>query len=171
MTPFRPKGLLNPSLNTRVPGGPKGINGLPSGHPNLNGCHLGLLEDFPRGILIIEMLSTSLRPKEIEDKTPKDVKRLSDIGEASYMLPLNPGGVIFSLEYSFTQHDDWLGESDVIGCSSFLLDVIKGIPSPFGKGTLEKIVLRGFKDLFYANLTRGEDSHALQPCANREAVV
>jgi hypothetical protein len=105
MTPFRPKGLINPSLNTRVPGGPKGINGLPSGHPNLNGSHPSLLKDFLRGILIIEMLLASLRPKEVEDKTVKDVKQLFDIGEASYMVPLDPGGgggVIFSLKDSFT---------------------------------------------------------------------
>jgi hypothetical protein len=36
VAPFRLKGLINPILNTRVPGGPKGINGLPSGHSNLN---------------------------------------------------------------------------------------------------------------------------------------
>jgi hypothetical protein len=47
-------------LNTRFPGGPKGVDGLPSGHPNLNGSHPGLLKDFPRGILVIEMLPTSL---------------------------------------------------------------------------------------------------------------
>jgi hypothetical protein len=38
-TPKMPKwhhsGLINPSLNTRVPGGPKGING----HSNLNGSN------------------------------------------------------------------------------------------------------------------------------------
>ncbi len=92
MTPFCPKGLINPSLNTRVLGGPKGINGLLSGHPNFNDSHLGLLKDFCRGILVIEMLLTSLRPKEVEDKAAKDVKQLSDIGEASYMVPLDPGG-------------------------------------------------------------------------------
>jgi hypothetical protein len=85
-------------LDTRVPGGSKGINGLPSGHPNLNNSHPSLLKDFPRGILIIEMLPTTLRPKEVKDKVAKDVKRLSDIREASYMVPLNLGGVIFSLE-------------------------------------------------------------------------
>jgi hypothetical protein len=67
------------------------------------------------------------------------------------MVPLDPGGVIFSLEDGFTQHDEWLGESDAIGCSSFLLDVIEGLPSPFGEGTFEKIVLRGFRGLFCAN--------------------
>jgi hypothetical protein len=66
-----------------------------------------------------------------------------------------------SLEDSFTQHDGWPGESDVIGHSPFLLDVIEGLPSPFGEGTLEKTMLRGFGGLLLANLARGEDPHAL----------
>jgi hypothetical protein len=61
-------------LNTRFPGGPKGIDGLPSGHPNLNSSHPGLLKDFPRRILVIELLPASLRPKEVEDEATKDVK-------------------------------------------------------------------------------------------------
>jgi hypothetical protein len=76
-------------------GGAKGVDGLPSGHPNLNGSHLGLLKDFPRRILIIEMLSASLRPKEIQDGAAKDVKWLSDVGEAPYMVPLTPRGSSF----------------------------------------------------------------------------
>jgi hypothetical protein len=48
------------------------------------------------------MLLASLHPKEVEDKSAKDVKRLSDVGEASYMVPLDLGGVIFSLKDSFT---------------------------------------------------------------------
>jgi hypothetical protein len=83
-------------LNTRVLGGPKGVNGLPSGHSNLNSSNPGLLKDFPRGILVIKMLSASLCPKKVEDKTAKDVKRLSDVGEASYMVPLDSRGVIAS---------------------------------------------------------------------------
>jgi hypothetical protein len=89
-------------LNTRVWGGSKGINGLPSGHSNLNGSNPGLLKDFSRGILILKMLPASFRPKEVEDKTAKDVKQLSNVGEASYMVPLDPRGVIFSLKDSFT---------------------------------------------------------------------
>jgi hypothetical protein len=161
MAPFHPKGLINPSLNTRVLGGPKGINGLPSGHSNLNGSNLGLLKDFPRGILVIKMLPASLRPKEVEDKTAKDVKQLSNVRETSYMVPLDPRGVIFSLEDNFTQHDEWPGKSDVIWRSPFLPNVIQSLPSPFGEGTLEETVLRGFRGLLCANLARGEDPHAL----------
>jgi hypothetical protein len=119
------------------------------------------LNDFPKGILVIKMLPTSLCPKEVEDKTAKDVKRLSNVGEASYMVPLDPEGVIFSLEDNFTQHDEWPGNSDVIGRSPFLPCVIEGLPSPFGEGTLEETMLRGFKGLLCANLARGEDPHAL----------
>ncbi len=124
MTPFHPKGLINPSLNTRFLGGPKGVDGLPSGHPNLNSSHPGLLKDFPRGILVIEMLLAFLRPKEVKDEVVKDVKRLFDVGEAPYMVPLDLRRVIFSLKDGFTQHDEWLGESDIIGCSPFMPDVI-----------------------------------------------
>jgi hypothetical protein len=103
-----------------------------------------LPKDFPRGILVIEMLPTSLRPKEVEDEVAKDVKRLFDVGEAPYMVPLDPGGAIFSLENGFTQHDKWPGKSDVIGRSPFFPDVIEGLPSLFGEGTLEKTMLKGF---------------------------
>jgi hypothetical protein len=43
---------------------------------------------------------------------------------------------------------------------SFLPNVIEGLPSSFGEGALEKIVLGGFRGLLCANLARGEDPHA-----------
>jgi hypothetical protein len=49
------------------------------------------LKDFPRGILVIEMLPASFRPKEVEDEARKDVKQLFNVGEAPYMVPLDPG--------------------------------------------------------------------------------
>jgi hypothetical protein len=84
-----------------------------------------------------------------------------DVGKAPYMVPLDAREVIFSFEDGFTQHDKWPRESDVIGRSPFLPDIIKGLPSPFGEGTLEKTMLRGFGGLLHANLARGEDPHAL----------
>jgi hypothetical protein len=67
MTPFRPKGVINPSLNISFWGGPKRVDGLNDGH---------LQKDFHRGILIIEMLLAFLQPKEVEDEAAKNVKRL-----------------------------------------------------------------------------------------------
>jgi len=107
------------------------------------------------------MLPASLSPKKVEDKTAKDVRRLSDVGEASYMVPLDSRGVIFSLKDSFTKHDKRPGKNDVIGRFPFLPYVIEGFPSPFGAGTLEETMLRGFRGLLSANLAHGEDPHAL----------
>jgi len=126
-----------------------------------------LLKDFPKRILIIKALSTSFRPKEVEDEAVKDqidplemkIKRFSDVGETPLHGTLESQGVIFSIENGFTQHDEWLGKSDVIGHSSFLPDIIKSLSNPFGKGTLEKTVLRGFEGLLHANLACEEDPH------------
>jgi hypothetical protein len=43
-------------------------NGLPSGHANLNGGHLGLSEDLLKRIVVAEVLPTSFRPQVVEDK-------------------------------------------------------------------------------------------------------
>jgi hypothetical protein len=64
------------------------------------------LKDFSRGILVIKMLLASLCPKKIEDKTAKDVKQSSNVGEASYMVPSDSGRVIFSFEDNFTKQDE-----------------------------------------------------------------
>ncbi len=125
-------------MNNRFLGGLKGVDGFPSGHPNLNNSHLGLLKDFPRGILVIKVLSTSLRPKEVEDEVVKDVKRLFDAGEAPYMIPLDPGGSSFLSKAVLPSMTTWPGESDVIGRPPFLLDVIEGLPSPFDEGHLRR---------------------------------
>jgi hypothetical protein len=56
-------------------------------------------------------------------------------------------------------------ESDVIGRSPLLPNVVEGLPSPFDDGTLEKTMLKGFGGLLHVNLARREDPHALQPSA------
>jgi hypothetical protein len=66
VTPFSPEGLINPILSTRFPGGPERANGLPGGHPDLDGGHLGLLENFSSGILVIEVFPAPFRPEEVE---------------------------------------------------------------------------------------------------------
>jgi hypothetical protein len=60
MTPFCLKGLINPSPDTRFSGGPERVDDLPSGHPNFDGDYPGLLKNFPRGVLVIEVLPTPL---------------------------------------------------------------------------------------------------------------
>jgi hypothetical protein len=69
------------------------------------------------------------------------------------MVPLDPEGVNFFLEDSFTQHDKWPRKCDVIGRSPFLPYVIEDLPSSFSEGTFEETMLRGFRGLLCANLT------------------
>ncbi len=59
MTPFRPKGLINIILNTKLTSGSEGVDGFQCGHPNLNGGHLNLLENIAKGILNVKVHPTS----------------------------------------------------------------------------------------------------------------
>jgi hypothetical protein len=46
MTPFYPKGLIDPNMDTRLLGGLEGVDGFPNGHLDLDDGHLGLLENI-----------------------------------------------------------------------------------------------------------------------------
>jgi hypothetical protein len=48
MAPLRPKGLINPILDTRLPGGSKGVDGFQGGHPNFNNGHPSLLDNISK---------------------------------------------------------------------------------------------------------------------------
>jgi len=48
MTPLRPIGMINPIMDTRLPGGSKGVDGFQGGHPNLNNGHPSLLDNISR---------------------------------------------------------------------------------------------------------------------------
>jgi hypothetical protein len=103
MTPFSLEGLINPNLNTRFLSGPERVDGLPSGHPNLDGGHPGLLKNILRGVLVVKVLAAPLRPKEVQNEAMKDVERLFDVRKAPYVVALGTGGVIFSFEYGFAK--------------------------------------------------------------------
>jgi hypothetical protein len=72
MTPLCLKGLIDLNLDTMLSGGLEGVDGFPSGHPNLDGGHPGLMENVSR-VLVVKMLPASFGPKEVENKTSKDV--------------------------------------------------------------------------------------------------
>jgi hypothetical protein len=99
MTPLHPKGLINPSLDARFPNGPKRIDGLPSSHPNLDDGHLCLLKNFPKGVLVVEVLPAPLRQEEVENEAMENVKRLSTVKKTPDMVSLDTKGVVFSFEH------------------------------------------------------------------------
>jgi hypothetical protein len=69
MTPLHLKGLIDPNLHTRLPGGPEGVDGFPSGHPDLDGGHPSLLENIFRGVLVVKVLPAPFGPKRVDDET------------------------------------------------------------------------------------------------------
>jgi hypothetical protein len=106
VTPFHPKGLFNPNLNTIFPGGLEGVDGLPSGHPNLNSGHPRLLENFSKGVLVVKVLPAPLRLEEVEDEAMENVEWLYDVREAPYVVALGTKGVIFSFKDRFAKEDE-----------------------------------------------------------------
>ncbi len=48
-------------------------NGLPRGHTDLNGSHLGLSDNLNGGVLFTEVFPTSLQPEVVEDETTKNI--------------------------------------------------------------------------------------------------
>jgi len=77
MTPLCPKGMIDPILNTRLPGGPEGVDGFPSGHPDLDNGHLSLLKNILGRVLVIKTFPTSFELEKVENETSKNVKWLS----------------------------------------------------------------------------------------------
>ncbi len=61
-------------------------NGFLGGHFDLNSGHPGLEEDFFERVLVIEMLSTPLKPEVIKKKITKNVKRLPRVRVATPLL-------------------------------------------------------------------------------------
>ncbi len=91
MEPFSLEGFSNSILSVKVPSGPTGANRLPGGHADLDRGHPGLLQDFVRRILVVEMLPTSLRPEKVKDEAFENVKGLLDVGVAFDVVTLKAG--------------------------------------------------------------------------------
>jgi hypothetical protein len=171
VTPFCPKSLINSNLSARLPSGPEGVDGFPSGHLDLDGAHPGLLKSVPKGVLIVKVLSASFRPKKIEDEATKDVERLLGVGEAAGVVPVTIGGVVFSFEDHLTQKNEGPREGGVIRRPPSLLDLEESLSGAFGVSTFQEIMLRRFENSMVANLARRNDPHTLQPGANRKTSV
>jgi hypothetical protein len=73
MTPLHLKGLIDPNMDTRLLGGLEGVSGFPSGHPEIDGGHPGLLENVSKGVLVVKMLPASFGLKKVENETFEDV--------------------------------------------------------------------------------------------------
>ncbi len=137
MTPLCPKGLTNPNLNDRLSGGPEGIDGFPSGHPNLN----DVLKNVFKEVLIVKVVPATFRPEKVEDETFEDVKWLLSEGKFANMVTLAIGGVVFSFEDQFTHKNKGPREGDVVRRPPFLLNSEISLPSVVGISAFQEAML------------------------------
>jgi hypothetical protein len=97
--PFNLKGLLYANLIVLIPILARGPDGLPSGHANFSRGLPRLEQDPFEGVLAVEMLAASFRPKVVEHQAPEDVERLSPISEATRVIAVEVRGVVFLFEH------------------------------------------------------------------------
>jgi len=126
MEPFSLKGLLNASLSAMFSLMASGSNGLPGGHSDLGGGLPGLQEHSLEGVLVVEVPTAPFRPKIEKEEAPKNVKGLSPIGEASWMVTVEPRRVVLLLDDSLAKKhkrpgDPICGERVIIGVAVLLL--------------------------------------------------
>jgi hypothetical protein len=80
-----------------------GSNGLPGGHSDLGGGLPGLQEHSLEGVLVVEVPTAPFRPEIKKEEAPKNVKGLSPIGEASWMVTVEPWRVVLLLDDSLAK--------------------------------------------------------------------
>jgi len=144
MEPLFPKGKLDTNLSVRVFGRAARSNGLPSGHTDLHRCHPGLEENFLKGVVIVKVFSTSLRPEMIENEATEDVERLSRVHESTDVVRQKAGGVFFEFQDGFSKEHKRPGGCEVAISFPIVPNTLEGFPTVLSHGAIKKAVLRGF---------------------------
>jgi hypothetical protein len=119
-------------------------NGLPSGHTDLNGGHLGLGENRFEGVIVIKVFPTSFSPEAINNEATQDVYNLSGVGETAGVVCEEPQGVILLLDRRFAKQREGPSNLQIVKRLPFRPDSLEGFLGASRHGTIEEKVLRGF---------------------------
>ncbi|CAN5968807.1 unnamed protein product [Sphagnum jensenii] len=84
--------MLMPLTLTRRSDGP------PGGHANLGRGLPRLEENSLEGVLAVEVIATSLRPKVVNQEAPEDVKGLAAVSESARVIAVEVRGVVVLFE-------------------------------------------------------------------------
>ncbi len=106
MEPLGLKGLLNPSLSVLILKLPRIFYGSPGGHADFDSGLPGLQEDSLERVLAVEVPSASFGPKIIKDQAPKDIERLSPVGEAARVVAVEVRRVVLLLKDNLSEEDE-----------------------------------------------------------------
>jgi hypothetical protein len=83
-----------------------GSNSFLGGHADLDGGHLGLVEDPLEGVLVAKVPSAPLGPEIVEEETMEDIKGLPRVRKAIDMVAVGSRGIVFTLEDSLPEQDE-----------------------------------------------------------------
>jgi hypothetical protein len=112
-------------------------NGLPKGHADLNGGHLGLSENLLEGVLITEVFPTSFRLKVVKNKAMKDIQWMLGVSEAPSVVGKEPGRVVVVLDGHFAKENKGPSDRNVVGRFPFVPDSFVRFPSALHHGALK----------------------------------
>ncbi len=169
--PFSPKGLLNVILIVLSPILARRSNSLPGGHAHLRRSFPRLEQDSFEGVEAIKVPSASFGPKIIEQEAPKNVKRLSPIGEATQVLTVEVRGVVLLFKHGLPKENEGPGNGEAIGRLPFAPDTEESILSLLGRGAFHETMSSRFLEPLVASFAGGLNSHGLEPGAHRQPVV
>ncbi len=132
MEPFGLKGLFNASLSVMFSLMASGSNGLPRGHSDLGGGLPGLQEHSLEGVLVVEVPTAPFRPEVEKKEAPKNVKGLSPIGEAPWMVTVEARWVVLLFNDSFAKKHKRPGNGEAARGLPFLPKPHEGLPRKLG---------------------------------------
>jgi hypothetical protein len=169
--PLNLKGKLNAILIVLSPILARRSNGFPGGHAHL--CrNFPRLEQNPfEGVLAIKVPLASFGPKIIEQKAPKNVERLSLVGEATWVVTMEVRGVVLFFKHGLPKKNERLGNGEAIGRLPFAPDVEECTPGLLGWGAFHEAVSGKFLEPLVATFAGGLNSHGLEPSAHRQPIV
>jgi hypothetical protein len=113
--PFSLKGLFNAILIVLSPILIRRSNSLPGGHAHLRRGLPRLEQDSFEGVHAIKVPSTSFGLEIIEQEAPKNVERLSTVGETTRVVMVEVRGVVLLLEHGLPKENEGPGNGEAVG--------------------------------------------------------
>jgi len=120
-----------------------------------------LLEHYVKGVAIVEVLTTPLGPKVVQNEGSEDVERLPKVGEAANVVGVEFGRVIFAFNGGLAKQSEGPVHGDAFGSFPFLPNSSERALGALHGRAVQEAMLRGLKSPNIAGVAGGKDPHHL----------
>ncbi len=79
-----------------------------------------MLEHFVEGVAVVEVFTTPLGPKVVQNEGSENVERLLEVGEAANVVGVESGRVIFAFDGGLAKQSEGPVDGDALGSFPFL---------------------------------------------------